>query len=116
MNDIGSQLPNLMKLNLKHYAFRGLEWNIEPRSFLKLETLVIEDTDLVRWRAQHGSLPMLELLSIRHCYKLQQLEWVRDPSTVQTTIELVECNPLAVTSANQLGPESLYRVRCHSTF
>ncbi|XP_047956953.1 putative late blight resistance protein homolog R1A-10 isoform X1 [Salvia hispanica] len=116
MNDIGSRLPNLITLYLQHYAFRGPEWDIESGCFLKLETLVIADTDLVRLRPQHGSLPMLDLLSIRHCYKLKQLEWTRDPSMIKTTIELVECNPLVVASAKQLRPESLFTVRCHSSF
>ena len=61
MNDIGSLLPNLKQLHLEEYAFRGPEWNIESGCFLKLQSLVIEDLDLVRWRAQHGSLPKLHL-------------------------------------------------------
>ncbi|XP_042014281.1 putative late blight resistance protein homolog R1A-10 [Salvia splendens] len=116
MNDIGSLLPNLEDLFLSRYAFRGPEWEIESDCFLKLETLVIEDSDLVRWIAQQGSLPRLELLSVRHCYKLQQLDWARDPSMVATAaIELVECNPLVVASTKQF-PESLFTVRCHSSF
>ncbi|XP_042016050.1 putative late blight resistance protein homolog R1C-3 [Salvia splendens] len=116
MNDIGSLLPNLKGLELEHYAFRGPEWDIESESFLKLERLVIEDTDLVLWRAQHGSLPRLHLLSIRHCYKLQQLDWMRGPSMSRTAIELVECNPSVIDFAKQLRPESLFTVRCHSSF
>ena len=99
MNDIGSQLPNLKRLVLEHYAFQGPDWDIDSGCFLKLEKLVIEDTDLVRWRAQYGSLPRLYLLSIRHCYKLKQLDWTRHPSMVtRPTIELVDCNPLVVLS------------------
>ncbi|XP_047955651.1 putative late blight resistance protein homolog R1A-10 [Salvia hispanica] len=117
MNDIGLLLPNLKDLNLYQYAFRGLEWDIESRRFLNLKTLVIEDTDLVRLRAQHGSLPRLDLLSIRHCYKLQQLDWMCDPSIDTThTIELVECNPLLVASAKQLSPESMFTVYWYSSF
>ncbi|XP_042013934.1 putative late blight resistance protein homolog R1C-3 [Salvia splendens] len=116
MNDIGVLLPNLVNLRLEHYAFQGSEWNIESKCFLKLEKLVMEDTDLVRWRAQHGSLPRLDLLSIRHCYKLQQLDWMCSPSTVTTrTIELVECNPLVVASALQL-PEDHFTVLWQSSF
>lgn len=91
---IGLGCPwNLTDLELQHYAFRGREWEIESGCFLKLDTLVIEDTDSVRWRAQRGSLPRLDILSIRHCYKLQELDWARDPSTDRTpTIELVNCN------------------------
>ncbi|XP_042013018.1 putative late blight resistance protein homolog R1A-4 isoform X2 [Salvia splendens] len=87
--DIGLLLPNLETLRLEHYAFQGPEWDIVPGCFLKLQTLIIGDTDLVRWRIQHGSLPKLDLLTIRHCYKLQQLDWMRGPSMVtKPTIEL----------------------------
>ena len=116
MNVIGSMLPNLVYLNLESYAFRSPEWNIEAGSFLKLETVKIEDTDLVRLIAQQGSLPRLKLLSIRHCYKLKQFDWTRDPSMVTTTIELVECHPLAADSAMQLRPESVFTIRCYSSF
>ena len=117
MNNIGSLLPNLSDLVLQHYAFRGPEWDIESGSFSKLERLVIEDTDLVRWRPQHGSLPKLHLLSIRHCYRLQQLEWLPDPSMVtKCKIELVECNHSTIASAKQLRPESLFTVRVDISF
>ena len=116
MNEIGLLLSNLMDLELKHYAFQGSECYINPRCFMKLETLVIDNTNLVRWKSQNVSLPRLELLSIRHCNKLQQLDWKRHPSMVRTTIELVECNPLAVTSAHHLRSRSAFRVRCHSSF
>lgn len=49
MNDIGSQLPNLLRLDLKLYACQGPDWDIDSGCFLKPEKLVIEDTDLVRW-------------------------------------------------------------------
>ncbi|XP_047953935.1 putative late blight resistance protein homolog R1A-10 [Salvia hispanica] len=49
MNHIGSLVPNLKDLRLEHYAFRGPKWDIESGCFLNLETLVIEDTDLVCW-------------------------------------------------------------------
>ncbi|XP_042015057.1 putative late blight resistance protein homolog R1A-4 [Salvia splendens] len=77
INDICSLLPNLMDLSLQQYAFRGSEWEIESGCLLKLEELIIGDTNLLRWRARHGSLPRLRLLSIHHCYKLQQLDWTR---------------------------------------
>ncbi|XP_047954090.1 putative late blight resistance protein homolog R1B-8 [Salvia hispanica] len=76
MNYIGSMLPNLIALSLEHYAFRGPVWDIELRCFLKLETLIIEDTDLVELRAQDGSLPWLKHLSLRYCYKLKHLDWL----------------------------------------
>ncbi|XP_057812481.1 putative late blight resistance protein homolog R1B-17 isoform X1 [Salvia miltiorrhiza] len=101
MNDIGSLLPNLEILTLTDYAFRGPEWDITPGSFLKLIELRIEDIDLVRWRPQRGSFPMLRRLGMSHCYKLQQLDWPYDHSWIEI-IDLRECNPLAVACANEL--------------
>ncbi|XP_047953941.1 putative late blight resistance protein homolog R1B-12 [Salvia hispanica] len=116
MNDIGTLLPNLSNLKLQNYAFRGPEWDIGSACFLKLETVIIMDTNLVRLRTMHGSLPRLKLLSLHHCYKLQQLDWTRGPSMFTTTIELVECNPLAIASAYQLRPESVFKIHWYSSF
>ncbi|XP_057812366.1 putative late blight resistance protein homolog R1A-10 [Salvia miltiorrhiza] len=115
MNDIGSLLPNLRALILGCYAFRGPEWEIESGCFLKLTDLYIEDTDLVQWRPQRGSFPELNNLSMNHCYKLQQLDWPYDHSWI-TTIELVECNPLAVACANQLKDKFAFELIVKSSF
>ncbi|XP_042016664.1 putative late blight resistance protein homolog R1A-10 [Salvia splendens] len=112
LSDIGLLLPNLVFLHIHDYAFRGPEWYINSQCFPNLETLMIEDTDLVRWRAQPGSLPSLESLSFSDCYRLQQLDWTRDPSMDTTSIILIDCNPLAISSAVQL-PRC--RVFTHST-
>ncbi|XP_057763649.1 putative late blight resistance protein homolog R1B-12 [Salvia miltiorrhiza] len=115
MNDIGSLLPNLKGLMLQCYAFRGPEWEIEPGGFLKLTILQIEDTDLVQWRPQHGSFPKLEVLGMKHCYKLQQLNWPYDHSWI-TKIELTDCNPLAVVCADELKDKFSFELRVKSSF
>ncbi|XP_057812479.1 putative late blight resistance protein homolog R1A-10 [Salvia miltiorrhiza] len=115
LNDIGSLLPNLEILKLSYYAFRGPEWDITPGSFLKLIELQILDTNLVRWRPQRGSFPMLRRLSMQHCYKLQQLDWPYDHSWIEV-IELVECNPLAVACVNQLKDKFSFRLLVKSSF
>ncbi|XP_057810259.1 putative late blight resistance protein homolog R1A-4 [Salvia miltiorrhiza] len=115
LNAIGSMLPNLKILVLKSYAFRGPEWEIESGGFLKLTTLQIEDTDLVQWRPQRGSFPKLRKLSMQHCYKLQKLDWPYDHSWI-TQIELVDCNPLAVTCANQLYDKFSFQLIVESSF
>ncbi|XP_047975838.1 probable disease resistance RPP8-like protein 2 isoform X1 [Salvia hispanica] len=102
ISDIGLFLPNLKQLILDLYAFRGPEWDIESQCFPKLESLIINDTDLVRWRGQPGSLPWLEVLIVQHCYKLQELDWTRDPSMATTSIFLIDCNPLVLSSAMRL--------------
>ncbi|XP_057812368.1 putative late blight resistance protein homolog R1B-17 isoform X2 [Salvia miltiorrhiza] len=115
LNDIGSLLPNLEFLRLECYAFRGPEWEIKPGSFLNLIDLRIEDTDLVQWRAQRGSLPRLRILRMKHCYKLQQLDLSDDQSSI-TTIKLVDCNPLAVACANQLKDKFSFKLIVESSF
>ncbi|XP_057812498.1 putative late blight resistance protein homolog R1A-10 [Salvia miltiorrhiza] len=115
MNDISSLLPNLGMLVLECYAFRGCEWEMESGSFLKLTRLVIEDTDLVQWRPQHGSFPVLRNLIMKHCYKLQQLDWPYDHSWI-TRIGLVDCNPLAVACANQLKDKFSFELIVESSF
>ncbi|XP_047978803.1 putative late blight resistance protein homolog R1A-4 [Salvia hispanica] len=115
MNKIGSLLPNLIKLDLKQYAFRGPEWDIESGCFLKLETLIVDDADLVRWRAQNGSLPRLQLLSLRHCYKLKHLDWMLDSSMVTPIIEIVDCHPFIFASVAKI-PEYLSKSRCYCSY
>ncbi|KAI3464150.1 hypothetical protein Pfo_020813 [Paulownia fortunei] len=102
MSKIAS-LPNLKVLKLRCYAFRGPKWETNDNGFLQLESLLIEDTDLVHWTVKYGSFPMLQLLSIKHCYKLEEI-----PQELSSfiRIELVECNPLVVTCAKQIKEDS----------
>ncbi|XP_057810279.1 putative late blight resistance protein homolog R1A-10 [Salvia miltiorrhiza] len=115
MNDIGLLLPNLEALMLQCYAFRGPEWEIESGGFLKLARLIIEDTDLVQWRPQRGSFPKLRSLSMKHCYKLQQLDWPYDRSWI-TEVEFIDCSPLAVACANQLKDKFSFELIVKSSF
>ncbi|KAH6828922.1 hypothetical protein C2S53_013489 [Perilla frutescens var. hirtella] len=99
-------MPNLKVLKLRCYAFQGPKWETfggpKRGSFLCLEYLVIEDTDLVEWEPGHGSFPKLCKLSIKHCYELEELRW---PDVARSgVIEMVDCNPLAVTCAKKLKP------------
>ncbi|XP_057785666.1 putative late blight resistance protein homolog R1A-10 [Salvia miltiorrhiza] len=115
MNGIGLVLPNLLTLVLESYAFQGREWEIKSGGFLKLIHLQIEDTDLVQWRPQRGSFPVLEVLIVKHCYKLQQLDWPNDHSLIKR-IGLVDCNPLAVACANQLKDKFSFELIVESSF
>ncbi|KAL7114981.1 hypothetical protein ACP275_04G155200 [Erythranthe tilingii] len=108
-----SSLPNLRILKLRCYAFRGPEWEVHRHEFRCLEFLLIEDTDLVHWTFEDDQcLGNLESLSIKHCYKLEEI-----PSEIGEslkTIELVECNPLVVNYANKFkeGWDEKYGVEC----
>ncbi|KAH6761496.1 hypothetical protein C2S52_018929 [Perilla frutescens var. hirtella] len=106
MKAIG-EIPNLQVLKLRCYAFKGPRWETESNSFLNLEYLVIEDTDLVQWKPRHGSFPNLRKLRMKHCYQLQEFGWLHEGSG---WIELVDCNPLAFTCAKQFRPTRMYCV------
>ncbi|KAI3472769.1 hypothetical protein Pfo_031296, partial [Paulownia fortunei] len=83
---------NLEVLKLRCYAFRGPKWVTKRRGFLRLEFLLIEDTDLVHWTAEPESFPKLHQLSIKHCYKLQEIPWEFSESL--RSIEVVDSTPL----------------------
>ncbi|XP_047964410.1 putative late blight resistance protein homolog R1A-10 [Salvia hispanica] len=100
--DVIGFLPFLQVLKLRSYAFQGSHWETQRESFLSLEFLLIEDSDLVHWIPRYGSFPKLSYLSMKHCYKLVQLHW---PSiSMLGKIELVDCNPLAWACASQVKP------------
>ncbi|KAL7153494.1 hypothetical protein ABFS83_04G172700 [Erythranthe nasuta] len=102
-------LPNLEVLKLRCYAFRGVKWETCKDGFAKLKFLSIEDTDLVQWTVEHGSLPLLQFLSIQHCYKLKEI-----PQVILSTlrkIELVDCSSLVVRCAKGIKEELLEK-RC----
>ncbi|GFP79879.1 putative late blight resistance protein homolog r1b-8 [Phtheirospermum japonicum] len=93
-----ASLPNLRALKLRCYAFRGPKWEIEDNGFPRLDILMIEDTDLVHWTVGRGSMPHLGNVILKSCYKLEKLA----RADVVRSIDLVDCNPLAVTCAQQM--------------
>ncbi|KAK6153297.1 hypothetical protein DH2020_012936 [Rehmannia glutinosa] len=101
---IFASLPSLEELKLRCYAFRGQKWETEDVGFLGLKVLTIEDTDLVHWTVGRGSFRSLRCLSLKHCYKLEQIP--REFCYFLSEIELVDCNPLAVACAKQMGKQS----------
>ncbi|KAI3464223.1 hypothetical protein Pfo_020886 [Paulownia fortunei] len=101
MSKIAS-LPNLKVLKLRCYAFRGPEWRICEGEFSRLNILLLEDTDLVHWRADDGCFHWLERLIIRHCYKLKEIPFQIESNRMLNMIELVDCNPSVVASAKQM--------------
>ncbi|KAK4427110.1 ToMV resistance protein Tm-2(2) [Sesamum alatum] len=99
-----AQLPNLKVLKLQCYAFRGPVWEIDY-VFLKLRFLLIEDTDLEIWDASDFNFRSLECLIFRHCYKLQEVPEDIGDSGFLEMIELVDCSPSLVASAEQLAKD-----------
>ena len=119
MHAIGS-LPNLKALKLRSYAFQGTHWKTKCYSFPSLEFLLIEENDLVQWEPRYGSFPELKYLSMKHCYKLDEMcrpsFLHQNEGTIE--IELEDCNPLALTWASQLRPSyrAMFRVTTSSSF
>ncbi|XP_012852930.1 PREDICTED: putative late blight resistance protein homolog R1A-10 [Erythranthe guttata] len=93
-------LPNLEVLKLRCCAFRGPRWEVETKRFLRLEFILIEDSDLVHWTAGRGSFPFLDCLSIKHCYKLQEIP--RRLGFELGKIQVVDCSPSIVNWAKNL--------------
>ncbi|EYU34507.1 hypothetical protein MIMGU_mgv1a004969mg [Erythranthe guttata] len=95
-----SFLQNLTELKLRCYAFRGPKWKVRQHEFQKLRFLLIEDTDLVQWTFEdHRCFESLEILSVKHCYKLERIPMKFDERLLK--IELVDCNPLALTKLKE---------------
>ncbi|KAL9170364.1 hypothetical protein ABFS82_04G140400 [Erythranthe guttata] len=90
MSKIAS-LPNLEVLKLRCYAFRGPKWEIEDNRFMRLEFLLIEDSDLMHWTAGKESFRFLDCLSIKHCYRLKQVP--RKFSSDLREIQVRDCSP-----------------------
>ncbi|XP_057808158.1 putative late blight resistance protein homolog R1A-10 [Salvia miltiorrhiza] len=100
MSIIGG-LRNLQVLKLKCYAFAGAEWETDPYSFAALKFLLIEDTDLVRWKTKFRSFMKLECVSLKHCYELDLEEGPHHfPSLSFRLIEVVDC-PYTVRRENE---------------
>ncbi|KAL8524865.1 hypothetical protein ACS0TY_014469 [Phlomoides rotata] len=91
MSNVAS-LPYLQVLKLRYNAFQGPTWEVEENGFRKLNFLQMEDIDLVKLKGARGSFKRLEILRIKHCYKLEEL-CLGDFQSVWN-IEVVDCNPL----------------------
>lgn len=70
-------MPNLEVLKLRCYAFQGPEWEAREGEFLKLKFLLLEDSDVVGWRADDHSFPCLDRVILHHCYNLEEIPWRR---------------------------------------
>lgn len=104
MNVIG-MLPNLEMLKLKNKAFIGPHWEPEEGGFCRLKYLLIKDTDLMQWEVNGDYFPILERLSLRYCFKLEELPIGFADITTLQLIELEDCNPSLLTSAKHIQEE-----------
>ncbi|KAL0286305.1 UNVERIFIED_CONTAM: putative late blight resistance proteinR1A-10 [Sesamum angustifolium] len=97
-----AQLPNLEVLKLRCYAFQGPEWELDEEDFSRLKFLLLEDMDIVSWRANGQILQRLERLVVRHCYNLQEIPYGIDYITTLQLLEVVDCSPSVVDSAMRI--------------
>ncbi|KAL0309277.1 UNVERIFIED_CONTAM: putative late blight resistance proteinR1B-16 [Sesamum radiatum] len=98
-----AQLPNLEVLKLHCYAFQGPEWVVGD--FRQLKYLLLEDIDLERWDSSDDCFPLLQRLTIQHCYKLKELPSEIGEIPTLKMIELVDCNDTLVALGKQLLSE-----------
>ncbi|CAA2975122.1 Hypothetical predicted protein [Olea europaea subsp. europaea] len=104
MTIIGSLL-NLEVLKLKYNAFDGPEWEPNEGEFLQLKYLLLQDIDLVHWRADRIHFPSLQHLVLRKCRKMKEIpSGVGEIPTLQM-IEVHYCNTSLVSTAKQIEEE-----------
>ncbi|XP_047951718.1 putative late blight resistance protein homolog R1A-10 [Salvia hispanica] len=95
-----SKLENLEVLKLRCYAFQGPDWELHDDDVYALRFLLIEDTDLVRWKFSATCFINLKRLCIKHCYQLEEIP--PELCTSVETIQVVDCNPMVQNWAKDL--------------
>ncbi|GFP97693.1 putative late blight resistance protein homolog r1a-4 [Phtheirospermum japonicum] len=112
MTYIGS-IPNLQVLKLRRCAFRGPEWETSEREFRGLKVLLLEDLDIQHWIiSPRCHFPNLRRFIIRHCYRLQEIPHVIGCLSKLEMIEVDDCSPTLVISAQQIQQQR----RIHSSW
>ncbi|KAG8366409.1 hypothetical protein BUALT_Bualt17G0076700 [Buddleja alternifolia] len=106
-----AQLQYVEVLKLRTHAFRGRMWTTENEGLRNIQYLLLEDLDLVQWRAKDKAFKKLKHVCIRHCYNLEVLPsrfaWTEDLAL----IELFDCKPSTVDSAKKLEGKRLSILR-----
>lgn len=100
-------LPKLLSLKLLCDAFRGPTWETLDGGFPNLGFLLIEDIDVAHWTVGSRSFPVLQFLSLKHCYKLKEIPETLGKSLVK--IEVVDCSRVAVSCAKQIKEDQFRR-------
>ncbi|XP_057773792.1 putative late blight resistance protein homolog R1B-8 [Salvia miltiorrhiza] len=99
-------LHHLEVLKISLCKFESEEWEAaEGDEFRSLQFLLLNHSDVVRWRADETNFPRLRHLIIQHCRELEEIPaGIGEIPTLQL-IELERCNDSAVTSAKQIQEE-----------
>ncbi|KAH0645884.1 hypothetical protein KY284_033768 [Solanum tuberosum] len=105
-----SKLPKLEVLQLKSSAFYaevGSEemWEVTEMGYLELKFLLLDNLDIMYWRAADDYFPCLERVIIRYCRHLEEIpQGFADSMTLQL-VELHQCSPTLVNFAEQIQKE-----------
>nr|XP_016489462.1 PREDICTED: putative late blight resistance protein homolog R1A-3 [Nicotiana tabacum] len=103
-----SMLPKLNVLQLKNGAFRlRIAWEVTEMGFPELKFLLLEELNLVYWRAADDYFPCLDRAIIRNCRYLNEIPQGFTDSVTLQQIELHGCHPSLVTFAEQIQKEQL---------
>ncbi|XP_019150021.1 PREDICTED: putative late blight resistance protein homolog R1A-4 [Ipomoea nil] len=95
------KIRELEVLKLKN-VFYGKVWEVEESRFRNLKFLLLEDKTLKKWRVDENSLNWLGRLVLRFCYCLKKIPLTMEHIRILESIELQQCCPSVVTSAEDL--------------
>ncbi|KAL3332777.1 hypothetical protein AABB24_033038 [Solanum stoloniferum] len=97
-----AKLPNLEVLKADN-AFWGTDWKLdEDVVFPKLNCLGVRHGNLERWEATSDNFPMLEQLNLSWLHFLEEIPESIGEIMMLKSIEIKDCNPAVITSANQI--------------
>ncbi|XP_070047578.1 putative late blight resistance protein homolog R1A-10 isoform X2 [Nicotiana tomentosiformis] len=105
---IVSMLPKLEVLQLRNNAFvPNIGWKVTEMQFPKLKFLLLEQLNIKYWRATDDCFPCLERIIIRNCRFLIEIPQEFADSMTLQLIELHQCYPSLVNSAELIQKEQL---------
>nr|GLL31461.1 putative late blight resistance protein homolog R1A-4 isoform X2 [Ipomoea trifida] len=95
-------------LKLNYDSCVGKEWELpEDDKFCQLIVLEIDSTDLKDWKAIGDNFPKLEHLYLFSCTKLKEIPSGFAEISKLKSIQLVDCRPSVVASAEEIKEEQL---------
>ncbi|XP_042039149.1 putative late blight resistance protein homolog R1A-10 [Salvia splendens] len=90
-----ARMEALQVLKLKDDAFTGMSWEAVGGGFHSLHFLLVEDTELVIWKALNNSFPKLRHLVLRQCKRLRDI-----PDAVVGSLEKLDIEHLSATAVD----------------
>nr|GMD15093.1 disease resistance protein RPP13-like isoform X6 [Ipomoea batatas] len=103
-----STLPRLEVLKLDYDSCVGKQWELpEDDKFCQLIVLEINSTHLKDWKATGDNFPKLEHLYLFSCTKLKEIPKGFAEISKLKSIQLVDCRPSVVASAEEIKEEQL---------